>query len=399
MRRILPFVAVVAALLAAPAAAQADRALMLTSGNQILSFDTNAPGTIAGTIGVTGLGPGEALKGIDFRPATGQLYGWTALTAVSGTIRTYTLDPSSGAATFVGQTSFTAPDIPAGFGFDAGIDRARYVDTEDRNARINPTDGGSPLGPGGLDSTNSPDVVAVAFDRSFAGATLTTAFAIDRTGSRLDRVGGVDGFPPAGLGSVTPIGPLGFTLETSDGGFDISADGRAFAALTDAADHVTRLYGVNLASGAATSLGAIGACNQPALSLAVVPGTEALPPGAAPPPAPPPPAAADTRRPVGLIDIRTRLKPRALRSSRVRFRFSASEACAAAARLVVRGTRVAAGSTSLTSAGVGQIRLRATRGGRRLLARTRRARATLTLTLTDPAGNTGRVRRSVALRR
>jgi Domain of unknown function (DUF4394) len=397
MRRTLPALAVAAALLAAPAPVQADRALMLTTGNQILSFDTYAPGAISGTVGVTGLGPGEALKGIDYRPATGQLYGWTASTAVSDPIRTYTLDPGSGLATFVGQTSFTAPDIPAGFGFDAATDRARYVDTGDRNARIRPADGTSPLGVGTLDSTHSPDIVGLAFDRSFAGATLTTAFAIDRTGSRLDVLGGPDGFPPSSQGSVTPVGPLGFTLKTGDGGFDISADGRAFAALTDAADDVTRLYGVNLASGAATSLGAIGAGNQPALSLAVVPGTEALPPAAGPPP--PPPAPADTKRPVGLIDIRPRLTPRALRSSRVRFRFSASEACAAAARLVVRGTRIATGSSSLTSAGVGQIRLRATRAGRRMLARTRRARATLTLTLTDQAGNTGSVRRSVALRR
>jgi hypothetical protein len=393
MRRTPFALAVAAALLTAPTAAQADRALLLTSGNQLVSFETHAPAAITGTVAVTGLGVGETLEGIDYRPATGQLYGWAVPTGTGGTIRTYTLDPGSGAATFVGQTTLTVTDVPAGAGFDAGADRARYVDTDDTSVRIRPTDGTTPPGDGSLQSTNDPDVIAVAYDRSFAGATLTTAFVIDRTGSRLGMLGGVDGFPAPMLGLVTPVGPLGFTLETSDGGFDISTDGRAFAALTDAADDVTRLYGVNLATGAATSLGAIGAGNQLPLSLALVPGTEALPPLVTPPPPP------DTKRPVGLIDIRPRLKPGALRASRVRFRFSASEACAARARLVVRGRRVAAGSTSLARAGVGRIRLRATRAGRRLLGRTRRARATLTLTLTDPAGNAGRVRRRVAIRR
>ena len=50
---------------------------------------------------ISGMQPGEALLAIDFRPATGQLYG------LGSTSRLYTIDSTSGAATAIG----------AGFGY------------------------------------------------------------------------------------------------------------------------------------------------------------------------------------------------------------------------------------------------------------------------------------------
>jgi hypothetical protein len=359
---------------------------MLTPGNQMVSFDTAAPGKALATIGITGIPPEETLRGIDFRPATGQLYGWSAITPGPGPIRTYTIDPTSGAATLVGKTvANIASSVPGGFGFDAGIDRARYVDTEGRNFRLRPLDGtnaggDSPIGPSALE----PKLIGVAYDRSFAGATLTTAFAIDRTASRLDMIGGVDGFPSLNLGGVTPIGPLGFAVKpTADGGFDISADGRAFAALTDAADNVTRLYAVSTSTGGASPVGAIGSGAQEAFSLALVPGTEALP---------------DKKAPVGLIDLAPKVKISKLRGSKVKFKFSASEACAASATLVVGKTEVATGSATLSGAGVAQITLTATKAGKKLLAGKKHAGGRLTLALTDTAGNVGTLTQKLALR-
>jgi hypothetical protein len=258
------------------------------------------------------------------------------------------------------------------------------VDTEDKNARLRPTDGGQ--GPGDLTigpAPLEPDLIAVGYDRSFSGATLTTAYAIDRTGSRLDLLGGVDGFPPPTQGAVTPIGPLGFTLKSVDGGFDISTDGRAFGALTDSADSLTRLYAISLATGGATQVGTIGDGTQEAFSLALVPGTEALP---------------DKKAPVGLIDIAPKLKISKLRASKVKFKFSSSEASAASATLVVGKTEVASGSATLAGAGVAQITLKATKAGRKLLAGKKRASAKLTLALTDTAGNAGSLTQKLALR-
>jgi hypothetical protein len=381
MRRLLPLIVLAAALLA-PSAAQADRALMLTTGAQIISFDTGNPGPSASTIAVTGIPPDETLRGIDFRPADGQLYGWSVLTGLEDTIRTYQIDPASGVATFVGKSVFKAEDVAAAFGFDPVIDRVRYINTKDRSFRLKPD--GSNAGGDNLSGALEPDVIALGLDRSFVGATLTTAFAIDRTESRLDMIGGVDGFPSMNLGGVTPIGPLGFTLKPgADGGFDISTDGRAFAALTGAADSVTRLYAVSTSTGAASPVGAIGTGSQEAFSLALVPGTEALP---------------DKKAPAGLIDLAPKLKLAKLRASKIKFKFSASEACTASAKLVVKKTEVAAGSATLSAAGVAQIKLTATKAGKKLLAGKHRAGAKLTLTLTDTAGNVGSVTQNLALR-
>ena len=48
--------------------------LGLDNANQLLRFNSASPGTLAANTAVTGLGAGETLVGIDFRPATGQLY-------------------------------------------------------------------------------------------------------------------------------------------------------------------------------------------------------------------------------------------------------------------------------------------------------------------------------------
>ena len=45
------------------------------TNNQLRHFDAASPGTILGTVPINGLRPGESILGIDFRPATGQLYG------------------------------------------------------------------------------------------------------------------------------------------------------------------------------------------------------------------------------------------------------------------------------------------------------------------------------------
>ncbi len=52
-------------------------AYVLTDGNQLLQVSTDNPGSPAATISVTGLMMDERLTAIDFRPATGQLYGVT----------------------------------------------------------------------------------------------------------------------------------------------------------------------------------------------------------------------------------------------------------------------------------------------------------------------------------
>ena len=72
----------------------------VTATNNLVTFSSAAPGTIFGTVAISGLQVGEILQGIDFRPANGRLYG------LGSTSRLYTIDPRTGAATQVGASPF-----------------------------------------------------------------------------------------------------------------------------------------------------------------------------------------------------------------------------------------------------------------------------------------------------
>ena len=56
------------------AAAQTDFVVALTANNQLLQFSASTPEAIISATTVKGLNAGDSLVGIDYRPATGQLY-------------------------------------------------------------------------------------------------------------------------------------------------------------------------------------------------------------------------------------------------------------------------------------------------------------------------------------
>ena len=279
-----------------PATADAEQAFALAPGNLLLRFDTGSPGTVT-DVPVTGIGAGQTLRGIDFRPATGQLFGTAATTGqgTGSTLFTYIIDPGNGAASFVGANAVAltiAGDVPGGYDFnpkapDAAApfvgDRIRYVNINDENARLDPNTGAVGNNDTDLTPAAFTSVIAEAYDRNTSGAAATTLYAIDREDGTLAIQGGIDGTPSPSGGVVTDLAPLGITLlATSDGGFDISPSGVGYAALT-ATDAVTRLYTVNLvtsvsATPALTLVGVIGNGAAPVYSLAIAP------------PAPPEPA-------------------------------------------------------------------------------------------------------------
>ncbi|MFM8271091.1 MAG: DUF4394 domain-containing protein [Gemmata sp.] len=264
----------------------------LADNNVLLRFDSAAPTTVQATTTVTGLGAGETLQGIDFRPRTGQLFGSTAPTGSSGsqTFSTYSINPLTSAATLVGTgaTVTNGSDTAGGYDFNPTVDRIRYVNDLLANARLNPTDGA-------LAGNDTPislatfELIGAAYDRNTdrqtpGSTTPTTLYAIDRASSSLVRVGGIDGSPSPNGGVVTVVGALGVTLAAgSDAGFDIfeavgpasgpnnNGLGVAYATLTTA-DGVTRLYTIDLTTGAATVVGAVGAAGATAtVGLAAAP--------------------------------------------------------------------------------------------------------------------------------
>lgn len=225
----------------------------LTGANQIITANANASTTFTSTMPVTGLQAGESLLAIDFRPATGQLYG------LGSTSRLYSIHTGTGAATMIGAGPFT-PAISgtiAGFDFNPTVDRIRLVTSTGQNLRLHPETGvvaatDASLNPG------TPSVNGVAYTNSFSGATTTVLFDIDIASQKLLKQDNPN------AGTLVEIGNLGVTA-TGEGGFDISPDNNvALASLT--VGGASGLYQVNLTSGAVTALGNL---STPLIGIAI----------------------------------------------------------------------------------------------------------------------------------
>ncbi|MBI1918453.1 MAG: DUF4394 domain-containing protein, partial [Planctomycetes bacterium] len=240
-----------------------------SAGTSLLRFSAAAPGTILGTTPITGLVGGETIAGIDFRPATGQLYG------LSSQSRLYVINPFTGAATQVGSSgAFTLNGTSFGFDFNPVPDRIRVTSDADQDLRLNPNDGtltsNDPPLAYALGDPNfgvNPNVVGSAYTNSVAGTTTTTLYDID---SNLDILAIQN---PPNNGTLNTVGPLG--VDTSDVvGFDIvPGSNTALATLT--VGGVSSLYTINLTTGAATLVGNVGA-GTVARGLAVFPDNDIL---------------------------------------------------------------------------------------------------------------------------
>src|SRR5262249_7862905 len=194
----------------------------IDSANKLLSFSADKPGKFTSARSVTGLQAGDKLAGIDFRPATGQLF---AMGANGATGRLYTINPMTGAATPVG-TGFSMPQSAGaaagkdyGFDFNPTVDRIRVVANSRDNFRLHP-DTGAVAG-ADFPLTDGAVVVGAAYDRNFAGSKMTTLYGIDSNTDQLVTIGGVDGAPSPNGGVVRPVGPLGVNISAMVG-FDIT---------------------------------------------------------------------------------------------------------------------------------------------------------------------------------
>jgi len=238
----------------------------------LVRFTAAAPGTLSLDVQLTGLAAGEFLAGIDFRPANGFLYGIVA--GPAGT-RVVVIN-QSGEVVPIGSSSPATPDTAFGVDFNPVPDRIRIIGTADTSRRFNPNDGtltGTDTNVAYLAGDPSfgtnPNVVHAAYNNSQAGATLTTLFGIDSGTDNLVRVGGVDGTPSPNLGGLTTIGALGVNA-TDFGALDIQPfTNQAYAALRVGTS--SGLYTINLTTGAATLLGAIGNGTNTIDGLAVSP--------------------------------------------------------------------------------------------------------------------------------
>jgi hypothetical protein len=245
-----------AVLACASAQANAEAIYGLTLSNSLVVFDSATPGVVGAPIAVTGLGTGQTLVGIDFRPADRQLVG-VASAGAGGAV--YSIDPFTGAATQI-NTIAALTGTAFGVDFNPVPNALRIVSDAGQNLRIVAGGTGTvntdtPLNPG------NPNVVGAAYTNNVPGGIngQTTLYVIDSASDQLLTQGSVN-FPPGtspNTGTLFPVGVLGFN--TSDlVGFDISRDtGVAFASLTTPGAG-SQLFTINLGSGAATLVGSIG---------------------------------------------------------------------------------------------------------------------------------------------
>lgn len=231
--------------------------LGLTSDQRLICFTENSPGD-ARTIGfITGLSDGDArLVGMDFRPATRDLYG------VGNAGGVYRIDPATARVISRVQLSAALAGTAFGVDFNPVVDRLRIVSDTGQNLRVN-VDTGAAIVDATLTYTAPPAAPAIPAAAVSAAAytnndtdlnTSTTLYVLD---TALDQVVIQS---PANSGILVATGKL--TVDSTDAvGFDIyssvrsgsATDLAAFASLTVGGR--SGLYAIALASGRASSRG------------------------------------------------------------------------------------------------------------------------------------------------
>ena len=108
-----------------------------TRGN-LLAFEADSPRRVRSTA-ITGLPAGVALRGIDFRPATGDLY------ALGSNKIVYRVNVQTAIAVAEGPAFESAPAAlnsqNIGFDFNPTVDKIRVTSDADDNIRLNPDEG------------------------------------------------------------------------------------------------------------------------------------------------------------------------------------------------------------------------------------------------------------------
>lgn len=292
--RLLSPLALGAALLSPHAMAERDLSQLtlhaLTEAQSLITIRADAPTDILSTVALSGQVRGERMVGIDYRVAYGVMF------ALGDQGRVYTVDTTNGILTPLVMTPFDeAPFVlplqgrQFGFDFNPAADRIRIVTDTGLNLRAHPEtgmlvdfkvdepgiqpDGALHYVEGDPNHGLEPRLVAAAYTYNADNENITTNFAIDLTTQALVRQGSQEGVEPVispNTGQLFSIGRLEIA-EVLDAHFDISdIDNIALAAMSTTATPGFNLYRITLETGAAETIGPIGA-GQPLLGIAIEP--------------------------------------------------------------------------------------------------------------------------------
>ncbi len=214
----------------------------LAGGTTLDKFSTLNPEKVLHSATITGLQSGETILAIDFRPATGQLYG------LGSSSRLYVINPETGAARLIGSSTLT-PTLAGnlvGFDFNPTVDRIRVVTDAGQNLRLNPETGAVMVVDGNINGQSGARIAAVAYTNNVASAATTTLYDIDVASGKLFKQ------MPPNEGTLVEVGALKLKVE-GEGGFDISAKEGVGLGLFEVNKKST-LFTVDLATGEAKIL-------------------------------------------------------------------------------------------------------------------------------------------------
>lgn len=210
-------------------------AIGLTLENELIWFDVSAPDMIEGRVDVTGLMDGDVLVGIDFRPATGELFAIGEMSVI------YSIDHETGEATAIADAPVDPmlEDTLLGFDFNPTVDRIRVDVSTSQNLRLNPDtgligmnpdtdeptiDGNLAYAEGDDNADAEPMVVAAAYTENMDGAESTELYVLDAETNAL----ALQDPPNDGVLNTIAVVDVEIVEETS---FDIAPSGEAYAAI------------------------------------------------------------------------------------------------------------------------------------------------------------------------
>ena len=220
-----------------------------TDQNLLLQFNERSPERLRDLQVITGLPAGVTLRGIDFRPATGDLYGVGSDSVV------YRVNPETAIAVAEGP-AFTPGLRGNSFGvdFNPTVDKIRITSDQLQNKRVNPDEGTTLMDDRDL-NPGTPQVVGSAYTNSSFTATRPTAtqlFAIDAASDQLFLQN------PPNDGTLTMPKRLRVDVGANTG-FDIAgADNTGYLSTSSSRSRGTSLYKLDVMTGKTRELGRIG---------------------------------------------------------------------------------------------------------------------------------------------
>lgn len=185
---------------------------------------------------------GERIMSIDFRPATGQLYG------VSNKSRLFVINPNTAEAHPLTTNPFS-PGLTGGIvgiDFNPTFDRLRLISSDGQDFWLNP-ETGLVVAKNTISSSLMGVMVSeLAYTNNRAGVLTTILYNIDPATDRLYTQ------TQQGKSKLTDVGALGLDIAGAVG-FDITPDGNGLVAVTF--NGASELHQINLTTGRLRKLG------------------------------------------------------------------------------------------------------------------------------------------------